>query len=109
MKKVLLTFLIIFPFCSGAQDEKALISEIDNQLSSGAKTVSQVLTDPAYMKLHSLASFREIIRKNAKQEKISLVNKSEPGTRVTIKAKLIGSSSVADLLVYIYHTDNRGW
>src|SRR3954468_4378906 len=109
MKKLFFTALLVLPFGSRAQDERKKIGEIDQQLASNAKSVSDVLMDPTYMKLHSLTSFRDVIRKNAKQEKIKLVTAHEPGTPVTVKVKLQGSSSPSDLLVYVYHTDNKGW
>jgi protocatechuate 3,4-dioxygenase beta subunit len=61
------------------------------------------------MKLHSLTSFRAIIKKNAKQEKIALTNKNEPGSVATIKGKLTARYPVENLLVYVYQTDNKGW
>jgi len=102
-------FFLIIPKLSFCQNENALLQQVDKQLSTNAKSVTEILQDPAYMKLHSLTAFREVIKKNAKPEKITLVNTSEPGTPVTIKVKLNGKGSLADLLVYVYHTDNRGW
>jgi protocatechuate 3,4-dioxygenase beta subunit len=101
--------LVGFPILIKAQVDNKTLEQIEKQLASKAKSVSEVLIDPAYMKLHSLTSFRNIIKKNARQEKIALVNKNEPGTPATIKCKLTGNASVADLLVYVYQTDNRGW
>jgi protocatechuate 3,4-dioxygenase beta subunit len=109
MKKIFSTALLILPFCSGAQDETKKIAEIAQQLESETKSVSDVLTDPTYMRFHSLASFRQVISKNAKQEKITLANSQEPGTPVTINVRLQGRASVSNLLIYVYHTDNKGW
>ncbi len=108
MKKLFIALLIL-PFGVSAQDEQKLLEQIDKQLSAGSKSVSEILTDPAYMKLHSLTNFRGVIRKNAKQEKISLSNKNEPGSAATIKGKLTANYPVENLLVYVYQTDNRGW
>ncbi len=105
-----LVFLLpCIPFFACAQEEKKLLDDIGRQLSNGSKSVTEVLTDRGYMSLHSSTAFREIIRKNAKQEKITLVDKQEPGHRATIKGRLMGGKTVSDLLVYVYHTDNRGW
>lgn len=109
MRNVGFVLLFLLPVHSMGQDVKKSLDEVNNQLASGAKTVSAILMDPALMQFHSLTEFRDIIKKYAKQEKISLVNSGEPGTPVTIKVKLIGNSAVANLLIYVYHTDNRGW
>ena len=109
MKNVLLVLLFLLPVHCIGQDVKKRLEEVNNQLASGSKTVSAILIDPALMQYHSLTEFREIIRKYAKQEKIGLANKSEPGTPVTIKGKLIGNEAGSNLLIYVYHTDNRGW
>jgi protocatechuate 3,4-dioxygenase beta subunit len=101
-------FLII-PSLSFCQNENGLLQQVDKQLSTNTKSVTEILQDPAYMKLHSLTVFRDVIKKNAKSEEIMLVNKNEPGTPVTIKVKLNGNRPLNDLLVYVYHTDNRGW
>jgi len=109
MKNAVLMLVFVLPIHCMGQDLKKKVEEVNNQLASGSKTISAILTDPALMQLHSLTEFREVIKKYAKQEKISLANKSEPGTAVTIKGRLRGSESVSNLLIYVYHTDNRGW
>ena len=107
-RKIIYLSLFV-PQLSFAQNENASLERIDQMLSSKAKSVTEILQDPAYMKLHSLTPFREIIKKNAKQENITLVNKNELGTPVTIQVKFNSNRPVNNLLVYVYHTDNRGW
>jgi len=108
--KILFSICVaVLPFISNAQEENRSIEKIEAQLASNSKSVSDVLMDPAYMKLHSLSPFREVIKKNAKQEKITLVNRNEPGIPVTIKVKLSAGRSVSNILIYVYQTDNRGW
>ena len=109
MKNVVFVLLFVLPIQCIAQDLNKKVEEVDKQLASGTKSISAILMDPALMQLHSFTGFREVIRKNAKQEKISLADKSEPGTPVTIKVKLKGKETVSNLLIYVYHTDNRGW
>jgi protocatechuate 3,4-dioxygenase beta subunit len=109
MKKSVIILFSILPILSQAQDEVNTLEKIESQINSRSKSISEILMDPSYMKLHSLTSFREIIKKNAKQEKVTLVNKNEPGTPVTIRCKLNSNRSVDNLLIYVYHTDNRGW
>jgi protocatechuate 3,4-dioxygenase beta subunit len=108
LKILLLT--AICPQLSFSQNENAALQQVNKQLSSKERSVTDILQDPAYMNLHSLTTFREIIKKNAKQEKITLVNKNEPGNGVRITVKLVSNNRpVNGLLVYVYHTDNRGW
>lgn len=109
MKKLFIALLLAVPIASCAQDEEKLVKQLDQQLSAGSKSVTQVLTDPSYMKLHSLTNFRHVVRKHAKQEKISLVTKTEPGIPTTIKCQLAGNLPVANLLIYVYQTDHKGW
>ena len=108
MKNIFVVLLFIIPISCLGQDVKKNIELLDKQLSSGTKTVTAILTDPTLMQLHSITEFREVIKKNAKQEKINLVTKTEAGVPVTIKGKFTGRS-VANLLIYVYHTDSRGW
>ena len=110
------TFLLIVGFIgvhifSSAQDISAQLRSIEQKLSSGQESVTQILTDPSYMQLHSKTEFRELIKRFAKQEKITLVTATEPGTRITVKGKIVDKNNkpLSDVLVYVYHTDNKGW
>ncbi len=111
MKAAVIVALLFASSCvSSAQDAQPALKAAEQLLTSGKK-VTDILTDPSYMPLHSLTSFREIIKKYAAQEKITLVTKNEPGTAVTINGKLMDSNSkpLGNTLVYVYHTDNKGW
>ncbi len=111
MKTLAFIFLFVITSCSSsAQDASAELKQAEQQLSSG-KSVTEILTNPSYMKLHSLTSFRDLIKRFAKQEKITLVSSTEPGTHVTIKGNIAGKNSKpsGNVLVYVYHTDNKGW
>lgn len=109
--------LFIIGLCFGlntelsAQDPQAQLKSVGMQLSSGQTNVTAVLTDQRYMKLHSLTGFRELIKHNAKQEKISIVTKEEPGIPITVTGRITDGNNKAlgDVLVYVYHTDNKGW
>lgn len=69
------------------------------------------MTDPSWMAFHSQTAFRELIKKNAPSGKIVIVTPAEPGKKITIKCKVIGSNNmpVAGALVYAYQTSAKGW
>lgn len=97
----------LFSFCQNPSDG---LRSVEQGLSSG-KSVSDVLTDPSFMHLHSQTAFRELIKRHAKPGKIILVTATEPGQRITVKGKIKGSDNraLANVLIYVYHTDNKGW
>lgn len=109
-------FLFFFGFISldmfsCAQEMSAQLRSIEQKLSSKQSTITQILTDASYMQLHSQAEFRELIKRFAKPEKITLTTTNEPGTQITVKGKIIDKydKPLSNVLVYIYHTDNKGW
>jgi protocatechuate 3,4-dioxygenase beta subunit len=92
-----------------AQDPGAEIRKIDEALSKNTTSISAVLSNPAYMKLHPNNAFREVIKKHAKAGHLTLVTKEEQGIRTTVTGKLVsGNKPLANTLVYVYHTDHRG-
>lgn len=95
--------------CSCAQEISTQLKQIEQKLSSTG--VTDVLTNPSYLQLHSHTEFRELIKRFAKPESITLVTAAEPGTRITIKGKIVDKNDkpVSNTLVYVYHTDNKGW
>src|SRR5438132_10404156 len=68
-----------------AQNQSSQLKSIEQKLSSGQTGITQILTDSSYMKLHSQTEFRELIKRFAKQEEMTLVTATEPGTRITVK------------------------
>ena len=94
-----------------AQDQSAQLKLLEQKLSSGGTTITQILINPLYVKLHSQTEFRELIKRFAKQEKVTLVPSNEPGTRITVKGKINDTNNkpLSNVLVYVYHTDNKGW
>jgi len=106
MKALLLFFgfvsLYIF---SCAQDFTTQLKSVEQKLSSGQESVTQILANPSYMQLHSQTEFRELIKRFAKQETITLVTPTEPGKRITVKGKIIDNNdkSSGNILVYVYH------
>lgn len=106
MLTLLLFFLGLVP-----QDPGATIRQVDEQLSKGTVSINAVLSNPAYMNLHALTDFRNVIRKHAKNMSVTLVTDKEPGVATTIKGKLMSASNtpMRNTLVYVYQTDNKGW
>ena len=63
------------------------------------------------MSLHSLASFREMIRKHAKAETITIVTQGESGQKILVKGTINtpDGKPVGNALVYFYQTSDKGW
>lgn len=92
-----------------AQDLAADIRKIDEALAKNTTSISAVLSNPAYLKLHTSSAFREVIKKHAKAGRLTMVTKDEQGVRTTITGRLVsGNKPLANTLVYVYHTDHRG-
>jgi len=114
MKQIILSILLattlINPLFS-QQNKETLIKEIEEKLKNNTATISQILTDKKYDAVHPETSFREIIEKYCKAEIISITTDTIPGKKI----KVIGTvkdndgKPVAGALVYLYHTDSRGW
>ena len=111
--RIKILVLTIFGFrlmpCVIAQDQ--VIDELINKLAQHQTTVSDILSDNSLMYLHSLTPFREMIRQNAKAEKIKITSDKEPGTKITVKGIIVNTAKepIADALVYVYQTSSEGW
>jgi len=94
-----------------AQDSDQKIKSLDQQLSAGSTTISKILSDPANMSLHTLSPFREMIKKYAKAETITIVTAAEPGLKILVKGtiKTPAGNAVKDAMVYVYQTSDKGW
>lgn len=104
-------FCCLAPQLASCQDSPDIIKNIDQQLKEGKTTISKILSTDSLMYLHSLTSFREIIKANAKAENIKIVTNKEPGTRITVKGFMVNKKDERqkNVLIYFYHTDDRGW
>lgn len=111
MKNLLLITVVSLIITRDVHAQITLLQQLETSLASGRSTISDLLTNPVYMPLHPDQSFRELVKKFAKQEKIVLVTPSEPGTRMTVTGKITGKNDkpFPNILVYVYHTDNKGW
>jgi len=114
MKQFILSILLCtasanFIFCQLNKD--ALIKEAEEKLKTNKATISQILTDKKYDAVHSETSFRDLIEKYCNAGIISIATDTIPGNKIkvigTVKNK--EGKPVADALVYLYHTDSRGW
>ncbi len=101
----------ILTLSSYSQDTTLIISRLDEELYNKRKKISDVLTDSTLMYLHSLTSFREIIKRNATAEAIAIVAEKEPGLRIIVNGTVINSSGkpLVSVLVYFYQTSDKGW
>jgi len=112
-KNIITAFLLcsIIPQMAACQNSGDAISNIDQQLKQGKTTITKVLSSDSLMYLHSLTPFREVIKANAKAEKIRIVTDKEPGKRITVSGLVVNKSGEPqkNVLIYFYHTDDRGW
>lgn len=104
--------LLLFISAEGiSQSYSDIINRLDRQLKHGETSISKVLANDSLMYLHSLKSFREVIRDNAKAEKITIASSYEPGTRITVKGHVVDKKGEAqkNILLYFYQTSDNGW
>jgi len=114
MKQISLILLLCVSLASsffGQQSKDALIKEAEEKLKNNKASISQILTDKKYDAIHPETSFREIIEKYSKAETISITTDTIPGKKIKVIGSVKDSDGkpVAGALVYLYHTDSRGW
>ena len=78
--------LLLIQFDSSAQHEAKKIQQIDADLANGKTTISTILSDKNWMTLHPITEFRQIIKKHARPEKVTMVTDDEPGKKITVRA-----------------------
>ncbi len=93
------------------QSANQSIQNIKSQFTKGETMVSEILGNASLMTLHSLTPFREILRDNAKAEKIKIVTDEEPGKKILVQGIITNQEGVAEAgkLIYIYQTSGKGW
>ena len=112
MKSFLLIVTFISPlFVSCQLSTDGLIKEAEEKLKTGNATISQILTDKKYDTVHPETAFRELIEKYCKAETISIATDTIPGKKIKVTGtvKDTDGKPVVNALVYLYHTDSRGW
>lgn len=98
-------------FACSQTNKQALIKEAEEKLKTGRSTVSQILTDRKFDAIHPETEFRELIKNFCKAETISIATDTIPGKKIKVvgSVKNAEGNAVANALVYLYHTDSRGW
>lgn len=114
MKQISLIILLCATLASSLfaqQSKDALIKEADEKLKNNKATISQILTDKKYDAVHPETSFRELIKRYCKAEVISVATDTIPGKKIKVVGivKDVDGKPVSEALVYLYHTDSRGW
>jgi len=106
---VFLFLLTIISFDCFSQPSNGLASA-KQKLATG-KSITDILTDPQFDSLRTETEFRDLIRSYSNQKVVTLVTDKEPGTKITIKGKMLDQNKqpLKNLLIYVYHTDTRGW
>jgi protocatechuate 3,4-dioxygenase beta subunit len=110
MKCILCLFLLNATTLAAQPDTSVLLKQVSAKLSNGS-SVSNVLTDKAYLPIHPQTAFRELIRKHSNTGILKIATAEEPGKKIkvlcTIKNK--NGQPVSNAEVYLYQTDARGW
>lgn len=108
--RMIFLLMVFLPLSLLSQSNELLV-KITTKLSRSETTISALLSDSTLNSLHSLIAFREIIRQNARAEKITIVNGSEPGDKITVSGIVLDKvgNKMSDKLIYIYQTSSEGW
>jgi protocatechuate 3,4-dioxygenase beta subunit len=94
-----------------SRESAAVLAELESQLSAGARSTTDVLTDPALMDLHSLSSFRDLIRRHTTESRATIVTPQEPGQSLLVSGTVRDGEGHAleGVLIYVYQTDGAGF
>lgn len=107
------TILLTCIISSGplAQGISKTIEKLDSLLVHRSVSASDILSNAAYMYLHSKTAFRELIKKHAPVGQITIVTATEPGKRIKVKCNVADKDGkpLANALVYAYQTSAKGW
>ena len=114
MKQIIVSILLSAASADllfGQSNREALIKEAEEKLKTNKATISQVLTDKKYDAIHPETSFRNIIEKYSNAGIISIATDTIPGKRIKVTGTVKNTEGkpIAGALVYLYHTDSRGW
>jgi len=114
MKEIMLSILLCTTISNASfcqLNKETLIKEVEEKLKTNKATISQILTDKKYDAVHPETSFRELIKKYCTAEVISIAIDTIPGRKIKVIGTIKNAEGkpVAGALVYLYHTDARGW
>ena len=109
---VVLCLCLAWVMPAGANDEASRdrdLAAVASALKDGTDP-GAILANPRYLSLHHETRFRELIRQHATSRSV-LVTPQEPGTPLQVIGivKDEAGKPTAGALVYVYHTDHRGW
>ena len=105
------SFMMAIPNLASGQSIDEKLAEVEQQLKSGQKNVSDILQDDALMPLHSLTRFRDLIKLHAPVGSITIVSPTEVGTPITVRGTILDNKKmpVRKALLYLYQTSDAGW
>jgi protocatechuate 3,4-dioxygenase beta subunit len=111
LKNISLILFFLIVTIRGIGQTNDTVRVINAKLLKGETTISRVLSDTAFLPLHSLTAFREVIKQNAKTENIKLISDIEPGIKITINGLVLDKygNPMVNKLVYVYQTSSEGW
>ena len=114
MKEIILSILLCTAFSTISfcqVNKETLIKEVEENLKTNKATITQILTNKKYDAVHPETSFRELIKKYCKAEVISIATDTIPGRKIKVIGAIKNTEGkpLAGALVYLYHTDARGW
>jgi len=114
MKEIILSILLCTAFSNDSfcqLNKETLIKDAEEKLKTNKATISQILTDKKYDAVHPETSFRGLIKEYCKAEIISIATDTIPGRKIKVIGiiKNADGKPIGDALIYLYHTDARGW
>ena len=114
MKEIMLSILLCTTISNASfcqLNKETLIKEVEEKLKTNKATISQILTDKKYDAVHPETSFRELIKQYCKAEVTSIATDTIPGRKIKVVGTIKNAEGkpIAGALVYLYHTDVRGW
>lgn len=91
-------------------DTAASLQKLQELLKQNT-TTEKVLTDDQWMFLHATTAFRQLIKENTKTSKLTIITNREPGQKIKVNVSVKDNTGrpVTNAIVYVYHTDNRGY
>lgn len=95
-------------------DSSVALAKLAESFEKGLEQPSRVLSDPAFERMRNDAGqrrkLRELLGRHVRESKLLMVDKDEPGERMSLEMELVDASGepIADAIVYAYHTDAEG-
>jgi len=108
--KILFFASVVLIGIKATAQQGSLLMKARKMMAEGA-SVSKILQDPQFDSIRPETDFRQLIRETSTTGPLTIVTDNEPGTRISIKGKLVDARNVplSNKLIYVYQTDTRGW